>query len=356
VSAWLGLFSTGIWSSISCVAGVAVVVVSRSYGESAGQEMDSPCCAHTKHAASRSQDIWRVLFRRPLPCTWRAKTLPLPSRYPLVAHTHTHMHTHTHTHTHTHAPSRRGMGRGKKKKKGKRGKKKPPPAEEAAEAAEEAVEEAAAPPPAPEPEAEAAPAPEPEPAAEPAPEPAPAAEEPPAECPGSPCVSVTKDLGNYVLSGTLHVTLSPEEAKNIQWQERAVDEAIEKTTALMPEVTEQASRLVQQREDIGVCHIYVYVYVYVYVHVYVHANTRSARAAARGHRCVGSGGVMACRLGWCDESVGCCEVSGAMPMWRSGNGGQWCRDGGGQAGQARAPKRRLAAHGCAHQGCSWSAW
>ena len=27
---------------------------------------------------------------------------------------------------------------------------------------------------------------------------------------GSPCVSVTKDLGNYVLSGTLHVTLSPE--------------------------------------------------------------------------------------------------------------------------------------------------
>ena len=102
VSAWLGLFSTGIWSSISCVAGVAVVVVSRSYGESAGQEMDSPCCAHTKHAASRSQDIWRVLFRRPLPCTWRAKTLPLPSRYPLVAHTHTHMHTHTHTNTHTH--------------------------------------------------------------------------------------------------------------------------------------------------------------------------------------------------------------------------------------------------------------
>jgi len=65
-------------------------------------------------------------------------------------------------------------------------------------------------------------------------------------------VSVTKDLGNYVLSGTLHVTLSPEDAKNIQWQERAVDEAIEKTTALMPEVTEQASRLVQQREDIGV--------------------------------------------------------------------------------------------------------
>ena len=64
-------------------------------------------------------------------------------------------------------------------------------------------------------------------------------------------MSVTKDLGNYVLSGTLHVTLSPEEAKNIQWQERAVDEAIEKTTALMPEVTEQASRLVQQREDIG---------------------------------------------------------------------------------------------------------
>lgn len=62
---------------------------------------------------------------------------------------------------------------------------------------------------------------------------------------------MTKDLGNYVLSGTLHVTLSPEEAKNIQWQERAVDEAIEKTTALMPEVTEQASRLVQQREDIG---------------------------------------------------------------------------------------------------------
>jgi len=64
-------------------------------------------------------------------------------------------------------------------------------------------------------------------------------------------VQVTKDLGNYVLSGTLHVTLSPEEAKNIQWQERAVDEAIEKTTALMPEVTEQASRLIQAREDIG---------------------------------------------------------------------------------------------------------
>jgi hypothetical protein len=140
--------------------------------------------------------------------------------------------------------------KGKKKKgKKKKGKKKskaapPPPPEEVAEAAAEAAVEAAAPPPPP-------PAPEPEPVVEPAAEAPAKAEEKAADCPGSPCVSVTKDLGNYVLSGTLHVTLSPEEAKNIQWQERAVDEAIEKTTALMPEVTEQASRLVQEREDIG---------------------------------------------------------------------------------------------------------
>ena len=79
-------------------------------------------------------------------------------------------------------------------------------------------------------------------------------------------MSVTKDLGNYVLSGTLHVTLSPEEAKNIQWQERAVDEAIEKTTALMPEVTEQASRLVQQREDIG-----THTHIHTHTHAHIHA-------------------------------------------------------------------------------------
>ena len=136
--------------------------------------------------------------------------------------------------------------KGKKKAKKKKGKaaSPPPPPEEEAEAAAEAAVEAAAPPPAPEPEPE--PAEEPPAAAEPEQKPAEGA-----DCPGSPCVSVTKDLGNYVLSGTLHVTLSPEEAKNVQWQERAVDEAIEKTTALMPEVTEQASRLVQEREDIG---------------------------------------------------------------------------------------------------------
>jgi len=94
-------------------------------------------------------------------------------------------------------------------------------------------------------------------------------------------VSVTKDLGNYVLSGTLHVTLSPEEAKNIQWQERAVDEAIEKTTALMPEVTEQASRLVQQREDIGtLTYINTHTHKYTHTHTHTHLTSRSSPVAS----------------------------------------------------------------------------
>ncbi|EKX38730.1 hypothetical protein GUITHDRAFT_115060 [Guillardia theta CCMP2712] len=68
-------------------------------------------------------------------------------------------------------------------------------------------------------------------------------------CPGSPCVSVTKDLGNYVLSGTLHVTLSPEEAELVMAREQQTADSISKVEQLLPEVTGLAKQLENTKED-----------------------------------------------------------------------------------------------------------
>jgi hypothetical protein len=115
---------------------------------------------------------------------------------------------------------------------------------EAAEGAdEEAAEEVAEEPAAEEPSVE-----------EPADEEPEAGEEEPAEHPvhcAGPCVSISRDLGNYVLEGTLHVTLSPEEAKLIMEKEQQTAIAIQDAEALLPEVTRMSNELTRSRGQLG---------------------------------------------------------------------------------------------------------
>ena len=110
----------------------------------------------------------------------------------------------------------------------------------------------------------------------------------------------------------------------------------------MPEVTEQASRLVQQREDIGAKRIAL-TPLHPCAHVYIDCR----RACHDGRACSEIQHTSSMRRN-------ATHVERAILTWTGV--GEAFRHGGGQARQAGAPERGSSAHGCSHQGRPWPAW
>lgn len=76
-------------------------------------------------------------------------------------------------------------------------------------------------------------------------------EAPPPPCGKGPCVTIANSLGNYVISGTLHETLSPQDAERIEMYEEQTGRDIADMFKILPNITAASERLAESRDRLS---------------------------------------------------------------------------------------------------------
>lgn len=77
-------------------------------------------------------------------------------------------------------------------------------------------------------------------------------EEAPPPCGKGPCVTIANSLGNYVISGTLHETLSPQDAERIEMYEEQTGRDIVDMFNILPNITAVGERLAESKDRLSI--------------------------------------------------------------------------------------------------------